>query len=287
MTTAAEETTVRLTDVWNAVRRYRYRLFAAVIAAPLLSYTVTSFVPRQWEASVLLQVGQVGQVGMVGQLGVVGQQPQLLEMPGNMVPRMMQPSFLVGLKSRVRANALDLSDDDARLLKDSFRAAQAKNSELVEVKLRAYSPELAEQLIQSCIAYVRVAQDDSYEAGIARLRAQKDATSRDILATRALLKGLDQQLRQSQNVNERLFAEMLVQNKNDELRNLEQSERLLVEQLSPAKSYQTRPFGDIYVSDEPVFPKKGLIAVVIFFISFVLGVPLAIVMHTSVKMKAR
>jgi hypothetical protein len=88
-------------------------------------------------------------------------------------------------------------------------------------------------------------------------------------------------LRESRNVNERLFAGMLVQSKSDELRNLEQAERLLQEQLSPARSYQTRPFSDIYVSDEPVFPKKGLIAGVAFFLSLMIGVLLAVIVHTK------
>lgn len=260
-----EEGMISLAGIWDAIIKFKFQLLAGVAAVTVVAHSMTLLVTPQWEAVALLQPGQTGQ--------------GFLETSVNMVSRMSQPSFILGLNHHVHGSGIDLSDAGIVLLKKSFRGTVVKNSDLIEVRLRAHSPDMAKRLMEEVVANLRLAQHESFVDIVAQLQAQRDVLQKDVQSTKSILKVLSQQMQSSSAANDLLFAGLFLQQKNDELRKLQQDEWLLQVQLSAARTFETRVLNEIYVSEDPVYPKTTLVTLFAFLASLMLGVSIAYFRH--------
>ncbi len=243
---------VNLLELFNVLRRYKKLLLGLPLMGAVLAALLVSFVLRPtWEASVVLEVGRVGQPANTA--------PILAEPVGNVVTRMMLPSF-----ARGAINYAGIKSEELKTMQGFYgtlKVSQVKGTELIEVKLRGLSAEMAKNLIQGVISNLQKVHSEMMAATIERNKKQLQMLTEDISKTDAETKLLRQQLLASHNWNnfDATLTASILQNKNNDLRGLIQAKLVLEEQLTPSHTYTTRVVDEIYVSDEPVSPKKGLI----------------------------
>lgn len=139
--------------------------------------------------------------------------------------------------------------------------SQVKGAELIEIKLRGPSAEMANKLIQGAIANLQKVHSEMMEVSIEKNQKQLNMLISDIQKTSAAVALLNQRLLASHNWSDfdATLAATILNSKSNELREMNQRKFVLEEQLSPSRTYTTRVVDEVYVSDEPVSPRKLLI----------------------------
>lgn len=272
MTQAGQQVEVHLSDIWTTLKLHKRIVTIPPVICGVVAYILAAQVlTPKWEVSAILQVGQVGQIGQVVQSG-----PKLVEPASNVVARIMHPSF-----SRAVLNESNLKPGDLPLAKsvfqNSLKVTKIKDTDLIEIKLKACSAEMARTLGINVIGYLQKAHDELMVPGVARIKGQIQNTNEEIQKLNVELNFLKQQLlaKHDWNSYNATLAATVLQDKSNQLRELTQRKLLLNEQLSPSVTFTTKVVGDISVSEEPVSPNKPLIAGFAALIGLLCGIFIA------------
>lgn len=261
-----------LADLLALIKQYKRWILAAPAIAGLAALMAVSLMRPLWEASVLLQVGQVGQI--------------LLEPVANVVSRMSHPSFVPGA-----LNGTGLKTGEMHLAESYYRCSlkvtQVKGSDLIEVKLRSYSADIARNLAQGTVAYLQTVHGEIFSSASARIQEQIKNTDSSIQAASGQLDLLQQQLPRKVNSPDATLSAFIWHNKSTELHELTQRKLLLEEQISPLRTYATRTVGEVYVSGGPVSPNKPLIVLLATAGGLFAGFLAALVHSIIAKSKSR
>jgi capsular polysaccharide biosynthesis protein len=258
--------------LFNILLKYKKLIFGLpVIGALLASLLVFVVLQPVWEASATLEVGRVG--GAVAEPVV------------NVVTRIMLPSFAKGVENSGVINPEELKLASGYL--KTIKAIQIKGSDLIELKLSAPSPEMARSLIKGSIVNLQRMQSEIMEVTIERNKKQLDLLTAEMKEGKADTKLLYNKLFASHNWNsfEANLTATVLQNKTTDLRNMTQAKLALEEQLSPSRTYPARVVDDIYISESPVSPKKGLIIGLAILLGLFAGLVVALV-HNSFSTKS-
>lgn len=268
MTEIDQDGGMDLADVLAIIKLNKRLILAAPIVSGLAALIAVSLMRPLWEASVLLQVGQVGQV--------------LLEPVTNVVSRMSHPSFIPSVLNRAR-----LKPDEMRFAKSdyqcSLKVAQVKGSDLVEVKLRSYSADMARNLTQSTVANLQAVHDELFSSALSIIQEQIKSTNNSIRFASGQLDLAGQQLSSKTNPAGTALAAITLQNKSSEFHELTKRKLQLEEQVGPLRTFATRIVGDIYVSEGPVSPNKPLIVAMAILAGLLTGVFVAFARHAIAK----
>lgn len=258
-------------DIFAVIKRYKRLIWAAPAIAGIAAFIVASFMKPVWEASTVLQVGRVAHA---------------IEPTPNVVSRMTHPSFIPGALSQagIKPDELPLVES---VYKGSLKVMQVKDTELINVYLRACSSETARNLVQGSVTQLQAIHKEMMSADVARLKAQAQDTGNEIQRIKAEIELLEKRLQRLPGDNNRnsydaILAATILQNKTNELRGLMDSKWLLDEQLGPTQTFTTRMIGDVYVSKEPVSPNKPLIIGLAVLIGLLGGIFIAFA-HNSVS----
>ena len=237
---------VSLLELFNALRRYKGLLLGLPLLGAVLAFLLVTFVLRPtWEASATLEVGRVG--------GAVAE-PVM-----NVVTRIMLPSFAKGA-----INYAGIKADELKAIQGYYgtlKVNQVKGAELIEIKLRGPSAEMANNLIQGVIVNLQKVHSEMMAVSIEKNQKQLQMLSVDINKTGEEVVLLRQRLLASHNWNDfdATLVATILKDKSNDLRDLIQKKFALEEQMSPSRTYTTRVVDEVYVSEEPVSPKKALI----------------------------
>lgn len=234
-----------LFDLFETLSKYKKLLLGLPVAcAGMASLLVFVVLQPAWEASATLEVGRVGGA--------------LAEPVVNVVTRIMLPTFTKGVlnSGEIKPEELDV----AKKYMNTIKAVQIKGSELIELKLRSPSPEMAKSMINGCIFNLQRTQGEVMAVTIQKNTKQLEMLNNDIKDVSSETKLLYKKLFASHNWNsfDVNLTATLLQYKNTDLRSLTQSKLELEEQLSPSRTYPARVVDDIYISEDPVSPKKAL-----------------------------
>ena len=209
---------INLADIWATIKRYKQLTLVAPVLCGIAAYIlVTFFIAPTWEASAILQVGQVGQVGQVAK--------QVESIP-NVVSRMMQPSFAVKMLEQSNLKAGELAAAEA-IYKSTLKVTKVKDTDLIEFKLRGYSAEMAQSLVENTVSYLQKLQNEMMVAGITRIKSQIQAVNEDLLTVKLDLDFLKRQLQGNRDWNSynATLAASVLQDKTNQLRTLTESDR--------------------------------------------------------------
>lgn len=239
--------------------RHLKKLGLSAAVGVVVAIGVAWVMPKQWEASAVLQIGQIA--------NETPQSPvMLLETPGRTVERMRMPQFedvvlkKLGLPVTVGENA---STD---LIRRSTKIVQLKNADLIEVTVHGFSQADAQRYAKAFLdeligAHAALAQPsmdkiNANRAEVARVieseesrRAQLSALAR----TRDLSKA-------GATFPERVLLASLMAENDKQLQALRQREINIREQLNPERTFNTRLFGSMYISRRHVFPRGLMFA---------------------------
>ncbi len=243
---------ISLLELFNVLRCYKGLLLGLPLVGAVLAALLVFFVlSPTWQATATLEVGHVGQLGPTA--------PTLVEPVLNVVTRMMLPSFG---KSAIKYAGIPSDEQETMQgFYGTLNVTQIKTAELVEVSLRGPSAEMANKLMQGAIVNLQNVHSEMMAVSIERYQKQLQILTEDIHKSTVETELLRQKLLANHSWNDfdATLAATLLQNKSNDLRDMIQRKLALEELLSPSRSYTTRVVGEIYVSGNPVSPKKPLI----------------------------
>ncbi len=266
-------------DILNLVKRYRWLLISLPTASVVLALTLFPLIRPIWEASALIQVGQIWQSTLTSKA------ERLIEPPGQSAARIMNPSFGYEVFRHIGIN-VDNDSPQLRLLRKSLKAKPVKDAaDLIEVRLRAYSEAEAKRLIEAVVEVVRAAHAkilDSHtlftnnhihvvERDIEQITQYLNQIETHLQAERSRLDRIEKEKPSNLGPNETILYSMLFEGISKEIAALTQQKfqveaNLLLnktrildlnEQINPSRTFPTRLASEIYADDKPVFPRKG------------------------------
>ncbi|QHB55540.1 chain-length determining protein [Ralstonia solanacearum] len=244
-------------------QRHAKKLVAAGIAGAALAVGLALVLPKQWEASVVIQVGQITNEAMPG---APLPAPTPVETVGRAVERLQLPQFedLVLQKLSLPLGLNENASTD--LIRRSLKAVQLKNADLIEVTVRGFSQADAQRYTQAFSdaligAHAVIAKPslDKINANMAEVRQQiaSEEARKGELST--LMRVRDQSKADAKFSESVLLANMVAEN-DKQLQGLRQREINIREQLNPERTFNTRLFGPVHVSRRHVFPSGLLFA---------------------------
>lgn len=250
---------VMLAQGGQFARRHAKKLAVAGIAGAALALGLALVLPKQWEASAVIQVGQL-----------TNENPQVPSVPvetvGRAVERLQLPQFedLVLQKLNLPLGINENASTD--LIRRSLRAAALKNADLIEVTVRGFSQADAQRYTQAFSdaligAHAVIAKPslDKINANMAEVRQQISAEDARKGELSALMRARDQAKSEAKFSESVLLANMVAEN-DKQLQGLRQREINIREQLNPERTFNTRLFGPVHVSRRHVFPSGLLFA---------------------------
>jgi hypothetical protein len=268
-----EQDEIYLIDLWRIFTR-EWKWFAVVLVLTLAcTYAFAHLVKRQWEASAWIQIGQVGQVPS-------GQDPKV-----EPLARVLERLQLVAFQNEVMASVgVSPKSPEALLYRKSLKLEPLPYAgPLIRLNVRAYSKQQASQFAAATAAQLHALHQrlEVLPLKSARKRlAQVEADLQTATADRARL----QQAAASENgragngrdVANPMLASLLLVNKNEEIRNLQQARNDLIDRLGPTYTYETSLMWPVYVPDRQAFPNPELTYGIGVLLSLFLGASAAI-----------
>jgi len=284
---------INLRDLFNVLRRYKRLLIGMPILSVVLSTVLVYFVIKPiWEASAVLEIGKIGEAQ--GQV--------LVEPVSNVLTRVMFPSFANGAINHANIKPEELSY--AKEFYGTLKATQVKGTELVEVRLRGPSAEIAENLMNGAIINLQKMHTEMIAESIEKNKRNFEKNKRNLQLLAADIQKLTsetdlirKQLLTSPKwsaFDASLLSATILKDKYLEKRDMiqqkdileEQQKNILEEQLSQSLSFTTKQVDEIYVSEGPVSPNKRRIIGITILLGFFLAVIFAFA-HNAITSRAQ
>ena len=219
------------------------------------TYAFAHLVKRQWEAAAWIQIAQVGQVP-------AGQDPKV-----EPLQRVTERLQLVPFQNEVLASAgYARTSPVAQLYRNSLKLEPMLYAgSLVKLTVRAYSRQQASELAAATVARLRAIHQGLEEAPLKSARARLAQIESDLRTAEADRARYQQAAAPGskgeaggKDMANPMLASLLLTDKNEEIRSLQQARSDLVERLGPTYTYETSLMWPVYVPDRQAFPNPGL-----------------------------
>lgn len=288
---AAFESGLSYDQIASFAKRRMRPIAGLVILGAIAGIGVALVVPDEWQATDVLQVGQVTRTLVVnGNTNVV---VQPLESAARTVDRMSLPQFQ---DSVLQSLGLPLERGRSRetaLVRDYAQAGLRRDGDLVTVTARGSTPEHAKRVVAAYEKMVTEAHQALLQPSISRMAAELQQAKSALASAQRRESVLNTQSTEMLKGAEGRFAadvlrDSLVQRNEEELHRFAQRIEEVQEDLNPARTFNTRPLmPGIEVGDRPVFPRKSTAAELGALIGFVVGVCLGLLLDHRARKASR
>jgi len=224
--------------------------------------------PPQYEATALVQIGQIGQQSMT-----------FIESPARVVERIAFPAF----KSEIVKSLGWDRDNDLRgaLYRDSIRAKIS--TDLVELRVKGFTREDAAKALTTTVERLESLHRALAQPMIESLQAELREISVEVAETGKILAELERaastqaQLTSSDRFSARILHVQLSATKEQRVRELRRLEKQHREWTSITGKAATKAFAEPAVSDVPVYPRKALTLVLAALGGMLAGIAAAVI----------
>lgn len=264
-----ENDLMSFSDLWKIVKKYRYLIITLPLASILIGLIVISQKPKIWEGFALLQIGQLGQIGNLN-LYRQSDESKPVEPIARAIVRLTSPTFYVSLNKNPEIKSQEFSFQQAQLA-SALTATQMRNSDLVEIRVRAYSKQLAKDLLLATERSVQEAQKELFALGIDPLKKYLEQTTVDL---REVESDIEIVKSSSKSKMDAISLIIFIQSRKREKKDLERMKLLIEEQLNPLRSFPSKFLGDVTISESPISPNKKKIII----LSFLVGLSLSLLL---------
>ncbi|RDU96042.1 hypothetical protein [Trinickia dinghuensis] len=244
-------------DVAWFIRTQWWRVVAFTAIAAAIGGGLSFLRPRVWEATSVLQIGQVDE-----------SQSMVVEPPAQVVTRLKSDSFANGVMARVPLSGDKDQATLAELVRRTLRAEAFPGTDFVQITVRAFSPKDASAVLQETQNQLIAIHNGLETGAVERLHARLAELDQDIASATARHDRLDARLTSmagsaqgGQKVVDALLNDMMSSTAREQLLKLEAERSDILMRLSPDHTYNTKPVGTIIVSHNPVAPKRTLYVV--------------------------
>lgn len=267
------------------LKRHGWRSAICILFSVAAAIGITSMLQKQWPATLLLQVGQIGQTGVIVQSGQVGGQTggqasfTLLADPNNIVQRVKFPGFVQEVVSSQNLSEDPSAGARAALLKASLTARLVKGGgELVELSVKGYSADEATENLRAAFKIIASEHAQLLAPSLTRLKrnlADTILTLKNVGDERQAILASIKVVNNANNIDKKFSESLLLTNMmkaNDtEARNLRDQQSALEEQLSPDRTFNTKALTPIYTPQNSIFPKRSIALILGLFFGIFVG----------------
>lgn len=261
--------------------RTQFRWVAGFLILGVVGGIVVSYAsPREWEATSVLQLGQVddGPPTLSG-----APTPLPVDSPQRAVERIKVRSFEDGVLKALSYSVDDRNDPRSRLVRKTLLARQVPDTDLISISARGFSAEQAKQIVQAAQDQLMAAHGEFVSDAIKRLRARMAEVDTEITDARAKRGRMDAVAGDSHaqpggGSNEAaalLLGNMVDVSNSSLLADAERRRDDLNRALSPDHTFNTKPLGGVAVSDFPVAPKRSVFAMLGGLLGLMIGLLVA------------
>ena len=237
---------------------------------------VALMIPDEWQATDVLQVGQITRTLVTnGDTNVI---VQPLEPAARTVDRMSLRQFQDSVLQSLGLPLDRTRSRETALIRDYTQLALQHDAGLVSITARGISPDRARQVVAAYEKLVIDAHRELLRPSVDRMTAELQQAKLALAAADKREAQLNAQSTQMLKGDEGHFSadvlrDNLLQRNEEELHRFALRIEELQEDLSPARTFNSRPFmSGIEVSDRPVFPRKSTAAVLGALIGFAVSV---------------
>jgi LPS O-antigen subunit length determinant protein (WzzB/FepE family) len=250
-----EHDEIYLIDLWRIFTREWVWFVLVLVLTLVCTYAFAHLVKRQWEATAWIQIAQVGQVPS-------GQDPKV-----EPLQRVTERLQLVPFQNEVLQSAgYAKTSSVAQLYRKSLKLEPMLYAgSLVKLTVRAYSRQQASELAAATVARLRAIHQGLEEAPLKSARARLAQIESDLQTAEADRARYQQAAALEsrdgaggKDMANPMLASLLLANKNEEIRSLQQARGDLAERLGPAYTYETSLMWPVYVPDRQAFPNPEL-----------------------------
>ena len=244
---------IYLVDMWAIFLR-EWRWFASAWVIVLAAtFAFEHFAKRQWEATAWIHIGQVGAAPQ-------GQDPKV-----EPLARVMERLQFVPFENDV-LKSLGIAPDapEAGLYRKSLKLEPLPYAgPLVRLSIRANSPELARRLVEGTVAHLQAIHHQIQATALTLATARLDQVQSDLKVALAERDRLQQGAssepgKAATEGTGALVATALLASKNQEIRDLRQTQSDLANRLSTTYTYETSAMWPVYVPQNQAFPNAAL-----------------------------
>lgn len=260
-----ERDEIYLIDVWQILAR-EWRWFVSLLVIVLAAtFAFMQVVKPQWQANAWIQIGQVG-------AAPTGQDPK-----AEPLQRVLERLQLVPFQNETLQNAGIAPDTpEAGLYRRSLKVEPLPYAgPLIKLSVRAHSPQQARALAEATVAQLQTVHRGMEAAPLSFARARLDEVQADLRSAMAERDRLQQAATQGKDS----FAGLLLTNKQEEIRTLQQTRDDLLARLSTTYTYETSLMWPVYVPRNQAFPNPMLTWAMGIVLGLFLGVAGAMARH--------
>lgn len=256
---------------------WRHRIVFIICLMLGLTGAIAAYIalPAKWRATATLQIGQVPD------LTAMSKQSTLIEPAAQVVEKLQLHDQEI--LAQAGFEPVEREEPAARLLLGTLQATQLKNTNLIQISVAGFSSEQARKNMEAITAVVMEEHQELFVLPMGRLTAQLKDNAKQIPEARAARERAQSFLQEAGGIKAAtqfapaVLAMQLIENKDAELRKLEEERMALTDLASPTKSFMTRIVGGIKLEDRPYFPKLPLFLALGLFLGLLLGAGLVIV----------
>lgn len=260
---------ISVSDFIDEILAKRWLVLSLVALGLALGVASAWLLPKRWDAVVLVQIGQVGRLTPISNEPNNSNQPRYLTFPiepsASAAERIRDRAFLkevLEFQKLPTGDGLD-STAESRVIRDSLRVSVPRGTDLLEIQVSGYSPEVARSNAAAVLAVLGRAHLRLIEPSMVTLKSQLQHVQSELAASikeRARLEELFSALnvagKKNDRVSESVLTGFLISLKQREIQALSDRKLQIEEQLSPGRTFQTAGMSDIYVPARPSFPSR-------------------------------
>jgi uncharacterized protein involved in exopolysaccharide biosynthesis len=261
---------ISVADIVGFLRAQLWRIVGLLVAGAVAGALVSFTHPREWEASSVLEIGQIDN-------GLVNQPTTPVDPPFRAVQRVKVEPFTDQLLRKLSLPVATGENAESDLIRRSINAEVVPTTDLVRLTVRGFSPDKAKSTLKAAQDDLIAIHDVIFREAVARLNKRLADIDSDIATAKAKRDQIESTtslgtrpgestppvnvlLGNMFDVSDRALLETLKKNRSD-----------VTQQLSADRTFNTRPIAEIAVSQRPVAPKRSLYVIVGAMIGLLIG----------------
>ena len=261
------EDEVSLFDLWGMLRGGWRLVFGSVVLGVLGAVAAIAFIAPQFEAVALLQTGTVS--------------GSMIEEPTTALERLRSPSFLREIAVEVGDSAWVDQIDAGVQGRTLVAKIQKATPSMIEVRVVTGSPDSSKKIAELSTARLIRRQTELASRVVAKVEFELSVLKEKLGKSESDLTVLSKAIDPTNVKNDTfsqlsLLTSLRMQRESDSFA-LRQSIYALENSLLPPLTQPARVLEDIFVSNKPVFPKKGVLLAMGLVAGLLVGVMLVFV----------
>lgn len=272
-----EDDEISLFDLYEKLRQGWRGILSGILSGLFVASLAILFIPSKYEAVAMLQAGKVA--------GTVVEDPSII------VERLKSPALLIEIAQDVGDQDWMAAIHDGEGRNVLTALVPKTNPSVVEVRIKARSPESAKKIADSATEMLIKRQNELSKGVLGKIRFDLDVAKEKLARVDSELSALSKTLSSTPVKDERfsqvsLLISLRLQ-KESEMFSLRQTANALEISLLPPATQSAKVLEDIFVSRKPVSPKKTLLLALGFVGGFLIGVMFVFFNDTWQRMRER